>query len=101
MDSVKLAYGSRGMTMVAARQWGALMDWEEDNGEQDIGEQDNGGIESSGAYTYVQMIEFHAAILLRYSLLSDYHLVRGSMPLHDAVGVKKEKGATTDIGAGA
>ena len=29
----------------------------------------------------------------------DYHLQRGGMPLHDAVGINCQKGATTDFKA--
>ena len=53
------------------------------------------------------MIEFHAAVFALFlcsfgppSLaLVAYPLERGRMPLHDAVGVCCEKGATTDIKA--
>ena len=43
------------------------------------------------------------AIFARHCVLSDrppcsggYHLVRGGMPLHDAVGINCKKGATTE-----
>ena len=45
------------------------------------------------------MIEFNAAIFAWPCVLSDYHLVRGGMPLNDAVGANCEMGATTGIWA--
>ena len=53
------------------------------------------------------MIELHAAIFswflcsfvaFSYALVA-YHLQRGGIPLHDAVGVNSKKGATTDVKA--
>ena len=56
-------------------------------------------MESPGTY----VTEFHAAILLgtvffRTALpcSGGYHLERGGMPLHDAVGINCKKGATTE-----
>ena len=50
--------------------------------------------------------EFHAAIfacpcvlLDRPPVLWGYHLERGGMPLHDALGINYKKGSTTDIKA--
>ena len=51
------------------------------------------------------MIKLHSAIFAwflcsfgpHYRALVAYHLVRGVMPLHNAVWVKFNKGATTDI----
>ena len=61
-------------------------------------------MESPAAYV---MIEFHMTILVWFlstfgrpsRALMDYHLVRGRMTLHDAVGVNCKKIATTDMKA--
>ena len=57
----------------------------------------------SRALVHMQLNEFHAAFLLgpmffRTSLpcSGGYHLERGGMPLHDAVGINCKKGATTE-----
>ena len=51
----------------------------------------------------MQLNEFHAAIFTWPCVLTDrppfsggYHLERGGMQLHDAVGINCEKGATTE-----
>ena len=51
----------------------------------------------------MQLNEFHAAIFAYPCVLSDrppcsggYHLERGGIPLHDAVGINCKKDATTE-----
>ena len=55
------------------------------------------------ALVHMQLNAFHAAISAWPCVLSDrplcsggYHLERGGMPLHDAVGINCKKGATTE-----
>ena len=84
MDGVKVALGNRGMTVEAARQCAKdLKEWK--------------------ALVYMKLNEFHAAIyacpvFLRAALpcSSGYHLERGGMPLHDAVGINFKKDVTTE-----
>ena len=84
MDGLKVALCNREMTVEAERQcakdrkeWRALVN--------------------------MQMNEFHKAIFLGPVFIrtalpcsGGYHLERGGMPLHDAVGINFEKGATTE-----
>ena len=80
MDGVKVALGNRGMTVEAARKIER--------------------VESSG--TYITM-SFTLPFLLgtvffRTALpcCGGYHLEKGRMPLHDAVGINCKMGATTE-----
>ena len=84
MDGVKLASCNRGMTVEAARQCTKV--WKEWR-----------------ALVHMQLNEFQMAILLGpvffwMALLcyGGYHLERGGMPLHDAVGINCKKGSTTE-----
>ena len=84
MDGVKVALGNRGITVEAARQCA----------------KDRNGWR---AEVHKQLNEFHAAIFLgtvffRTALpcSGGYHLERGGMPLHDAVGINCKNGATTE-----
>ena len=84
MDGVKVALGNRRMTVEAARQWAKYRkDWR--------------------ALVHMKLNEFHAAIFLRpvffqtaLTCSGGYHLERGGMPLHDAIGINYEKGATPE-----
>ena len=84
MDGVKVALGNRRMTVEAARQCAKYRkDWR--------------------ALVHMKLNEFHAAIFLRpvffqtaLTCSGGYHLERGGMPLHDAVGINCKKGAITE-----
>ena len=80
---MKVAFGNRGMTVEAARQ--CAKDWK-----------------AWRALVYMSLNDFHAAIFawpvfFRTTLpcSGGYHLERGGMPLHDAVGINCKKEATT------
>ena len=84
MDSVKVTLGNRGMTVEAARQCAK-------------------DPKKCRALVLMELNEFPTAILLgpiffRTSLPCSvgYHLERGEMPLHDAVGINCKKGTTTE-----
>ena len=84
VDGVKVALGTRRMTVEAARQcvkdrneWRALV--------------------------HTKLIEIHPAILLSIIKMAPvlpcsggYHPERGGMPFHDAVGINRKKGTTTE-----
>ena len=84
MDGVKLALGNREMTVEGARQCAKdQKEWR--------------------ALEYMKLNEFHAPLFLdpvffRTALpcSAGYHLERGGMPLHDAVGINCKKCATTE-----
>ena len=81
---VKVALGNIGMTLEAVRQ--CAKDWNEWR-----------------ALVHMDLNEFHAALLLgpvfSWTTLpcsGGYHLERGGVPLHDAVGINCKKGATAE-----
>ena len=84
MDGVKVALGNRRVKVEAARQYAKdRKEWR--------------------ALMHMYLNEFHSAILLdpvffRTALPCSgcYHMERGGMPLHDAVGINCKKGATTE-----
>ena len=85
MDGVKVALGNGGMTVEAARQCA----------------KDRKRGESPG--TYVTKPSFTRPFLLGIVFFrtalpcsGGYHMERGEMPLHDAVGINYKKGATTE-----
>ena len=84
MDGVKVALGNRGMTVEAARQLAS---------------------DRKGWRALVHMLlnEFHSAIFLGLVFFrtalpcsGGYHLERGGILLHDAVGINRKNGATTE-----
>ena len=70
MDGVNVALGNSGMTVKAARQW------------RKIGMSG----EALGPVFFLTTLPFSFG----------YHLERGGMPLHDAVGISCKKGETTE-----
>ena len=84
MGGVKVALGNRRMTVEAARQ--CVKDWKEWT--------------ALGTYVTecVSRGRFCLALFFRTALPCScgYHLERGLMPLHDAVGINCKKGATTE-----
>ena len=84
MDGVKVVFGNRGVTVEAAQHYAKdRKEWR--------------------ALVHMKLNEFHAAILLcsvffRTALpcSGGYHLERGGMPLHDAVGINHRNGETTE-----
>ena len=84
MDGVKVALGKRGVTVDAARQCGKIG-------------------KSGEPYYICKWMNFTPTFLLgpvrfRTTLpcSGGYHLERGGMPLHDAVGINCKKGAATE-----
>ena len=85
MDYVKVALDSRGMPVEAV--WQCPRDRKE-----------------CRSLVHISMIEVHPAIIALFlcffgppsRTLVAYHLERGAMPLHDAVGVNRDKCATTE-----
>ena len=76
MDGVKMAFGNRGMTVEAAPQY-------------------------PGTYVTDCVSRGHfflANVFFRTALpcSGGYHMEKGGMPLHDAVGINFKKGATTE-----
>ena len=80
MDGVKVALGNRGMMVEAARQCEKNRSWEPCNWM------------SVTRQFLLGPVFFRTA--LPYS--GGYHLERGGMPLHDAFGINRTKGATTE-----
>ena len=85
IDGVKVALGNRGMTVEAARQcakdrkeWRALVHMQLN--------------ENMQLNMQLGPVFFRTAL----PCSGGYHMERGGMPLHDAVGINCEKGATTE-----
>ena len=82
MDSVKVALGNRGMTVEAARQCAKY--WK---------------VASPGTYVTERVSRGHFFRLWVRTTLPcsrDYHLERGEIPVHDAVGINCKNGTTNE-----
>ena len=76
MDGVKMAFGNRGMTVEAARQYPGTYVTD---------------CVSRGRF-FLGTVFFRTAL----PCSGGYHMEKGGMPLHDAVGINCKKGATTE-----